>query len=117
MPPICWGAADTEGSGSGGALPPGRGVGRGAEEGGLVSGRGPQRRESFVGGGRAEETELDFEKKDRKGGLRWRFESDQWQKGRRGAGRSVEIEDRKRIGTEKKWVKMAKEKGQEHSIN
>lgn len=29
----------------------------------------------------------------------------------------VEIEDRKRIGTEKKWVKMAKEKGQEHSIN
>lgn len=39
MPPICWGAADTEGSGSGGALPPGRGVGRGAEGGGLVSER------------------------------------------------------------------------------
>lgn len=38
MPPICWGAADTEGSGSGGALPPGRGMGRGAEGGGLVSG-------------------------------------------------------------------------------
>jgi len=38
MPPICWGAADTEGSGSGGALPPGRGAGRGAVEGGLVSG-------------------------------------------------------------------------------
>lgn len=87
MPPICWGAADTEGSGSGGALPPGRGAGRGAEEGGLVSGRGPQWRESFVGGGRAEETESDFEKKDKKGDLRWRFESDQWQKGRRGAGR------------------------------
>lgn len=84
-----------------------------------MSGRGPQWRESFVGGGRAEETESDFEKKDKKGGLRWRFESDQWQKGRRGAGRGVEIEDRKRIGNrnEKKWVKMAKEKGQEHSIN
>lgn len=40
MPPICWGALDTEGSGSGGALPPGRRVGRGAEGGGLVLGGG-----------------------------------------------------------------------------
>lgn len=36
MPPICCGAADTEGSGSGGALPPGRGIGRGTGGGGLV---------------------------------------------------------------------------------
>lgn len=35
MPPICWGAADTEGGGSEGALPPGRGVGRWIVEGGL----------------------------------------------------------------------------------
>lgn len=27
MPPICWGAADTEGAESAGALPPGRGIG------------------------------------------------------------------------------------------
>lgn len=26
MPPICWGAADTEGAESAGALPPGRGI-------------------------------------------------------------------------------------------
>lgn len=36
-PPICWGAAVTEGSGSGGALPPGRGLGRGRDWWGLVS--------------------------------------------------------------------------------
>lgn len=35
MPPICWGAADTEGGGSEGALPPGRGEGRAARGGGL----------------------------------------------------------------------------------
>lgn len=49
MPPICWGAADTEGSGSGGALPPGRGVGRGVEGGGLVVEKGLQQRKSCVG--------------------------------------------------------------------
>lgn len=51
MPPICWGAADTEGSGSGGALPPGRGAGRGAEEGGLVLGGSGVRRWGHSGEG------------------------------------------------------------------
>lgn len=51
MPPICWGAADTEGSGSGGALPPGRGVGRWTEGGGLVLGEGLQQKESCVENG------------------------------------------------------------------
>ena len=53
MPPICWGAAETEGSGSGGALPPGRGMRRGAEGGGLVSG--------WRGGGAQQSCEEDGE--------------------------------------------------------
>lgn len=49
MPPICWGAADTEGSGSGGALPPGRGVGRGVEGGGLVVEKGVTTEKEWFG--------------------------------------------------------------------
>lgn len=96
MPPICWGAADTEGSGSGGALPPGRGVGRGAEGGGLVSGRGAQQRKSCVGDGKEkkQKTESDLrkeKKKDQDGGWKWSMAE----------GEERDIEDRKRNGTEK----------------
>lgn len=62
MPPICWGAADTEGSGSGGALPPGRRAGRGAGGGGL--------RKNCEGDGKEiEKPELDLreEKKEVRG--------------------------------------------------
>lgn len=63
-----------------------RDEGRGEEQRkeGWCRGGGHNGERVLWGGGRAEETESDFEKKDKKGGLRWRFESDQWWKGRGG---------------------------------
>ncbi len=50
MPPICWGAADTEGGGSEGALPPGRGEGRAAGGGGLGHSEGGMNYKVMDGG-------------------------------------------------------------------
>lgn len=97
MPPICWGAADTEGSGSGGALPPERGVGRGAGGGGL-------RENCKEDGKEIEKPELDL--REEKGRLKARFESDQWQRVKTGAS-GHETENRKRT-RQNKWVKMSK---------
>lgn len=110
MPPICWGAADTEGSGSGVALPPGRGAGRGAEVGGLVLGGGseevgPQWRKSFVGDWRGR----------RKSGVRFEEKRAKRRKlevmsGRRGGEEGGEERRKEEDWDRKEWVKMAKEK-------
>lgn len=97
MPPICWGAADTEGSGSGGALPPGRGVGRGAGAGG-----GGLRKNCKGDGKEIEKPELDLREEKRR--FKAKFESGQWQRVKTGTS-GHETENRK--GTrQNKWVRM-----------
>lgn len=92
MPPICWGAVDTEGSGSGGALPPGRGVGRGVGGGGLVS----KQRKIFKG----DEEKILKNQNQISEQKRSRLKVDSWPGVKRGAGEHG-TEEREGNGTEK----------------